>query len=103
MKSMAACCAGSCGTGRLLWVTLSVLGLSGPATDCFPGMPGKEQTRTRAAWPVFLLSLTKSAFRPSVTAASGQNRQVHGVASSQTVHEKQPGVNLLAVHLAPCG
>lgn len=44
MKSMVAWCAGSCGIGWLFRVTLCVLGLSGPATDGFPGMPGKADS-----------------------------------------------------------
>lgn len=41
MKSTVAWCAGSRGIGCLFQVTVSVLGLSGPATDSFPGMPRK--------------------------------------------------------------
>lgn len=63
MKSMAAWCAGSCGIGLLFRVTLSVLGLSGPATDCFPGMPRKAG-RDEGGLAHFLLPLTKSVFRP---------------------------------------
>lgn len=39
-------CAGSCGIGWLLRVTLSVLGLSGPATDCF----SRNAEKSRLGW-----------------------------------------------------
>lgn len=59
MKSMVAWCSGSCGIGWLFQVTLSVLGLSCPATDCFPGMPRKADSDEAG-----LAHLTKSMFRP---------------------------------------
>lgn len=48
MKSMVARCAGSFGIGWLFRVTLCVLSLSGPATDCFPGILRKADSDKRA-------------------------------------------------------
>lgn len=51
---------------RKLWlfrVTLSVLGLSGPATDSFQGMPRKADL-DEGGLAHFLVPFTKSMFRP---------------------------------------
>lgn len=63
MESMVAWCAGSCRIAWLFRVTLSVLGLSGPATDSFPGMQRKADL-DEGGLDHFLISFTKSMFRP---------------------------------------
>ena len=74
MKSTVAWCAGSCRIGWLFRVTLAVLGLSGPATDCFPGILRKAKS-DKGGLTHFLPSLTKKqVLHPSTRRVSGLNR-----------------------------